>query len=259
MNDISIEESRKEAYRQMALFAENRREYYDGKSPSSPTLDKLLSKDVIMFAGRGVKDADQFVEEAFRAIESSSEETVIGNTWQRLIANIAKDTIDAGDLVTVRDGILWCCELKSQPNTVNSSSKPQELRALKDKVEDKLHTARPTHQPVKAAFCVMRSKKPIDITVTYQSGPYDRPNADLDGFEYRYLAGEAFWKWLMGIPGPEFLINEPSAIETKDVVAKRKACIVRLTEQMHEELAENGLGNTIDDVLELKKIKLLGE
>lgn len=49
-----------------------------------------------MFAARGVATAEEFVLEAFRACESSSEETVMGNLWQALIAAISSDTLDTG-------------------------------------------------------------------------------------------------------------------------------------------------------------------
>lgn len=110
------------AYDMLREFSAKRAAYY--RDSSKINLKKLLGKDVIMFAARGVATAEEFVLEAFRACESSSEETVMGNLWQALIAAISSDTLDTGDMMTVRDGALYVCELKSQVNTTNSASFP---------------------------------------------------------------------------------------------------------------------------------------
>ncbi|MFR5828898.1 MAG: PmeII family type II restriction endonuclease, partial [Adlercreutzia equolifaciens] len=146
-------------------------------------------KDVIMFAARGVATAEEFVLEAFRACESSSEETVMGNLWQALIAAISSDTLDTGDMMTVRDGALYVCELKSQVNTTNSASFPQELRELKDKCETQRRFKRASNQQVLPAFCVLRHNKAIDEIRTYQPDERDQANRDIAGFQYRYLTG----------------------------------------------------------------------
>ena len=71
------------AYDMLREFSAKRAAYY--RDSSKINLRKLLGKDVIMFAARGVATAEEFVLEAFRACESSSEETVMGNLWQALI------------------------------------------------------------------------------------------------------------------------------------------------------------------------------
>ena len=48
------------------------------KSYRKMHLSQLLGKDVLLFAARGVTTAYAFVDEAFKAAESSSEETVMG-------------------------------------------------------------------------------------------------------------------------------------------------------------------------------------
>lgn len=78
------------AYDMLREFSAKRAAYY--RDSSKINLKKLLGKDVIMFAARGVATAEEFVLEAFRACESSSEETVMGNLWQALIAAISSDT-----------------------------------------------------------------------------------------------------------------------------------------------------------------------
>lgn len=71
------------AYDMLREFSAKRAAYY--RDSSKINLRKLLGKDVIMFAARGVATAEEFVLEAFRACESSSEETVMGNLWQALV------------------------------------------------------------------------------------------------------------------------------------------------------------------------------
>ena len=139
-----IKMQREIAYSKLSEFSSNREEYYRDKSKIN--LKKLLSKDVVMFAARGIDNAHDFVEEAFRACESSSEETVMGNTWQSIITAISSDTLDTGDMMTARDGALYVCELKSQSNTTNSASFPQELRELKDKCESQRRFRRASKQ-----------------------------------------------------------------------------------------------------------------
>lgn len=248
----SIQRQRDVAYGLLGEFAQKRIAWYG--DVSKVNLRKLLAKDVIMFAARGVASADEFVAEAFRACESSSEETVIGNTWQAVIAAISSDTLDTGDMMTVRDGALWVCELKSQANTVNSSSFPQELRELKDKCAAQERFRRASGQPVRPAFCVLRNPRPVDEVRVYRADPRDLPNRDIDGFEYRYLAGDAFWLWLTGFDSVEGLVADVDLIANEGVVEARAACLARLRAEMREALAAHGLGETMNDVLKLKKL-----
>ena len=206
-----------------------------------------------MFAARGINSAEEFVIEAFRACESSSEETVMGNTWQAIITAISSDTLDTGDMMTSRDGALYVCELKSQTNTTNSSSFPQELRELKEKCEAQRRFRRASNQTVKPAFCVLRNNRSIDEMRTYHADARDQANQDIDGFEYRYLAGSAFWLWLTGFESVEGLVNDVERIHVGEVVQARAECIARLKKEMHNALSERGLGNTMNDVLALKK------
>ena len=111
---------------------------------------------------------------------------------QALIAAISSDTLDTGDMMTVRDGALYVCELKSQVNTTNSASFPQELRELKDKCETQRRFRRASNQQVLPAFCVLRHNKAIDEIRTYQPDERDQANRDIAGFQYRYLTGAGF-------------------------------------------------------------------
>lgn len=214
-----------------------------------------MEKDIVMFAARGVANADEFVLEAFHAKESTSEETVMGNTRQALCAAVSADTLDTGDMTTLRDGNLYMCELKSQTNTVNSSSFPQELRELKDKCENASRYRRASKQKVLPAFCVMRAKAPKDEWRTYQPAERDVANADLAGFEYRYLQGPAFWQWLIGYDSIDDLILDFGEIDLGDVAQARQECIERLRAEMRSALAEEGLGDTMNDVLKLRKLR----
>ena len=69
-------------------------------------LSQLLGKDVLLFAARGVTTASAFVDEAFKAAESSSEETVMGSTRQEL-AILLSNSADTGDMTVVRDGVKY--------------------------------------------------------------------------------------------------------------------------------------------------------
>lgn len=240
------------AYEKLSEFARNRESYYADKSKIS--LKKLLSKDVVMFAARGIDNSYDFVDEAFKACESSSEETVMGNTWQSIITAISSDTLDTGDMMTVRDDALYVCELKSQTNTTNSASFPQELRELKDKCEAQKRFRRSSNQDVLPAFCILRSNKPIDEMRTYHPDSRDQANKDIDGFEYRYLAGSAFWRWLTGFDSVEGLVDDTSRISTGKVKQAREECRKRLQDEMSQALSEHGFGTTMNDVLELKRI-----
>ena len=246
-----IAKQRDIAYQKLDDFAANRTAYYRDKSKIN--LKKLLSKDVVMFAARGISTAEEYVIEAFRACESSSEETVMGNTWQAIITAISSDTLDTGDMMTSRDGALYVCELKSQTNTTNSASFPQELRELKEKCEAQRRFRRASNQEIRPAFCVLRNSRSIDEIRTYHADIRDQANQDIDGFQYRYLAGSAFWLWLTGFESVEGLIDDVNRIHVGDVAIARSECLARLQEEMREALSERGLGSTMNDVLMLKK------
>ena len=157
-------------------------------------------------------------------------------------------------MMTVRDGALYVCELKTQTNTTNSSSFPQELRELKDKCEAQRRFRRASNQPVRAAFCVLRDKKAIDKEITYQPSDRDLANQDIAGFQYRYLTGAAFWRWLTGFDSEKGLVSDVSLINSADVRLARQECIDRLQEEMRCALEEHGLDNSMNSVLVLKHL-----
>jgi len=234
---------------EFADFADNRVAWYgDSKKVS---LQHLLNKDVLMFAARGVLTADEFVEEAFRAMESSSEETVMGNLWQRTIAAISAKTLDTGDFISEKPDALWVCEVKSQTNTTNSTSVVQELRNLKTRTEDLKGYKRGSSKPLKSAFCVIRGPRADEERVFKVNPSRPKVNADLDGFQYRYLVGSAFWEWLTDYKSAKELVDNIGDLQVAKVRQAREACLARLKQEMSDALSAKGLGATMDDVLKL--------
>ncbi|WP_449371777.1 PmeII family type II restriction endonuclease [Arthrobacter psychrolactophilus] len=243
------------AHRDVALsmiaeYQQKRIEWYEKQK-----LKDMLRKDITMFVARGCTTPSEYLAEAFRAIESSSEETVMGSLWQRILASISEDTLDMGDLTTVRDGVLWVLELKSQTNTTNSSSLPQELRSLRTRMEEVEGRRRASRQPVKAALCVARDGRVgKDQTLVYASSTLQRENRDLDGFEYRYLTEPKFWQWLAGYDSEIGLLMPLSDIDGSTVKASREACLTRLTGELAQQLYVNKLGSSINDLVLLRDI-----
>ncbi|MEX0750592.1 MAG: PmeII family type II restriction endonuclease [Dehalococcoidia bacterium] len=213
-------------------------------------LRDLLSKDVLMFALRGVATSDGFVEQAFAALESSSEETTMGHTWQRILKDLAEPAvIDAGDFLAEREGALWVIEEKSQTNTLNASSLAQTVRALKDRVERYRTFQQARRQPVKAMIGVMRGRED-DREMRFPAGGPRTENRDLEGFEYRYIVGPAFWRWLTGRPSILSLIGDFTDA-TAVLVEARQDCLARLQLEIAELLAQHSLPPTIASVITL--------
>lgn len=206
-----------------------------------------------MFVARGINTAEGYVAEAFRAAESSSEETVMGTSWQNIIAQISVNTVDSGDLTAERDDAVWVCEIKSQTNTTNSTSFAGELRALRARMEEISRRRRSTNKPVRGAICITRDKKAKDEIRIYDND-WPPENRDLKGFEYRYITGEKFWRWLTGYPSEIGLLMPLGQIEGGREVAKaRAASLRRLKKELKNMLSEHGLTNSIDDLVELRK------
>lgn len=223
------------------------------------TLKEILSKDIAMFVARGISTSDELVEEAFKAKESSSEETVMGNTWQKMLATISEDTLDTGDLTTVRDGVLWVCELKSQTNTTNSSSFPQELRGIRTRMAELTSRRRASNQDVRAAYCILRDNsnkgRGVDEDKIYKPGHFQIENKDLDGFEYRYITGRQFWKWLTGFESELAILMPLSDLEgslSREVKQARDHAIFKIKSELRGKLDANDLDYSIDSVVKLR-------
>ena len=216
-------------------------------------LQQILAKDYLLFAARGALTANEYVIEAFHAVESSSEETSLGNFTQRMIAKISDQTLDSGDLTTEREGAIWVCELKAQTNTTNSSSFPQELRGLRTRMNEIKGRRRTSNQPVKAALCITRDWKSIDEVRVYHCPEIQVENRDLDGFEYRYLSGAAMWRWLTGRYDSAVRLLMPlmTMVDTTEIKEERERAISRLERELTAQLKRHHLNTTIDDVAEL--------
>ncbi len=226
-------------------YAERRLHFYRVKK-----LGDLLTKDVLMFALRGVASSEAFVEQAFAALESSSEETNMGTTWQKILKDLSYPAvIDAGDILAERESALWVVEVKSQTNTLNSSSLPQTLRSLKERIEYHRSFQQARRQPVKATIGVMRGRE-SDQELTFTSTGTRTENRDLDGFTYRYLVGPAFWRWLTGRPSILSLIGDFSA-EAASLAEARARCLANIQAEMRELLAKHDLSPTIASVIKL--------
>lgn len=227
------------------------------------SLKTVLKKDIAMFAARGVTTPDEYIDSAFSAVESSSEETVMGNQWQKILASISENTLDTGDLTTVREDTLWVCEVKSQANTHNASSFPQELRGLRTRMEENTGRRRSSGQPVKAAYCVLRDGrrggKGFDEIRTFKSNDIARENRDLDGFKYRYITGQKFWKWLTGFESEIAILMPLSGFQ--DMLGNlvrdaREEAKERLKRELRKELGAHGLGTSIDDIVRFRDLYL---
>lgn len=252
-----LAEARRDSLKIISSYQERRIWWYE-----TLKLFDVLQKDIAMFAARGVATADQFLEEAFKAKESSSEETMMGTHWQQILATISKETFDTGDLTTERDGAIWVCEVKSQTNTTNSSSFPQELRSLRTRQQEISRRKRSKNQQVKAAYCVLRDGrnkgKGVDENRVFPSDDVLKENVDLAGFEYRYISGKQFWGWLTGFESEVALLMPLGNLHSggHKVAVARGEAIDRLKRELHLKLAEFGLDNTIDDVVKLRDLYL---
>ena len=234
------EEARRESARSILnAYIQSRIAFYDGTGSSSMTYERLLGKDFAIYALRGIETAEDYAREAFHAVESSSEETAMENA------------IDTGDLTATRDGAVYVIELKSQENTTNSSSFPNELRSLRQRMKEITGRKRASNQRVEAAICITRSTISKDEWRTFEVSGVTQENADLKNFRYRYLSGTAMWQWLCGIDSPYGLIRPFSSINSEAVLLARESSLERVTTQLLEELDKNGLPHTLDGVAEL--------
>lgn len=257
--DAILPEHRAKALELIKEYQNRRLDWYRGNlkpKDRNPSLKKLLAKDIAMFAARGITTAEEYVEAAFHAIESSSEETIMGNTWQDILTAISDNTVESGDFTTDREGIRWICELKSQTNTTNSSSFPQELRTLKALVDESYKRQKDSRKQVKAAICISRDDKPKDEMKTYTSSDSHHENRDLNGFEYRYITGEKFWRWLTGYSSAVGLLMPLSHNITggDEVAEARTQCIQSLKCELLELLTKHNLSNSIDDLVKLRAL-----
>lgn len=219
-------------------------------------LDDLLGKDVLMFAARGVTTASNFVVEAFKAAESSSEETVMGSTRQAL-AILLSNSADSGDLTVVRDGVKYYCEMKSQTNTTNFGSLAAVLQELKYDVDNDQSRAHRTvtNQGVGAALLISRSSKTVDEErVFHCDSVAKQPYSMLEGFTYRYISGRAMWQWVADVDDPIELVQPLTRLDDGGRVASaRSDALSRIHHELNKRLLARHLPDAIDSVYELVK------
>lgn len=242
MTGIISPDPRQIVARRIEEYREGRLLYY---SDRASLLDDLLKKDPFIPALRGVQTAHEWLEEAFHAHESSSEETVMGNTWQKILGDLTSNAVGGGDFLFEKDDVLWILEIKTQPNTINAGGLIQILRSLKEKVRSHSRDSVPGRRGVRPGIGILRGT-PTDTERYYEAkGAVDR---DIDGFQYRYMVGSSFLSWLTGLDNPASLIE----VAPGDTLSSaREACRNRLHNQLDSLLTERGLSNDVGSVIRL--------
>lgn len=241
-NDLQVQ-ARELVDRTVDDYCRRREDYYS----DAKLLPKLLKKDVIMVALRGVTSAHEWLDEAFAAHEASSEETSMGNAWQEIVTNLSPSAVGAGDVLVERESILWVVEIKSQTNTLNSASRAQTLKALKAKAMEHLKVKAPGRRGVRSMVGILRGPASDKQKTFVARQAVDR---DIDGFEYREMVGAPFLVWLTGFSSLHDLVD-PTAPRSTKLAGTRSACIARLHRELEERLHARGLDDTVGSVLEL--------
>lgn len=216
-------------------------------------LENLLGKDVLLFAARGVDTATGFVKEAFKAAESSSEETVMGSSRQALAIRLS-NSADSGDMTIVRDGVKYYCEMKSQTNTTNFGSLAAVLQELKFAVDHDQSSAHRmvTKQGIGAAILISRSTKTLDEErVFHCDSTAKQPYSALEGFTYRYISGRAMWRWVADVDDPIELLQPLVRLDTGRISEARARALERIENELRQQLTTNNLPDTIDSVYKL--------
>jgi hypothetical protein len=223
-------------------YLSRRLAYY--AAPKS-VLRGLLRKNGLVYALRGVKSADEFAEQSFYAHEASSEETMLGNAWQAALAAISPNSVGGGDLRTERDGTLWIIQVKTSRGQ-NAGAEAQDLRMLKTKL-----VAETDHHPgrrnVKAMLGFVRGPAADDWR-TYRS--QSRANADIDTFQYHYMAGATFLKWCSADFDNTRLLDVLRE-QIDQVRTARRACLAELQGLLRQQLSQVGMAPTMESVLRL--------
>ncbi len=225
-----------------ATYLERRQAFY---ANPAVIVRKLLRRDPMIYALRGVGSAEEFVESAFIAHEASSEETMMGNAWQAALAAIAPNSVGGGDLRTEREGTLWIIQVKMS-RLQNSGAEAQDLRMLKAKL-----TAESDHHP---------GRKNVKAMLGFVRGPFanewrmhrskSMANADIDGFQHQYMAGSAFLNWCSADFDQESLFGS-LADEIGGVRDAREKCLIEVQRLVSELLTRSNLGADFKDVLRL--------
>jgi hypothetical protein len=225
-------------------YVEKRIAFY---SDSGRILDSLLKKDILLLALRGIHTADEFVEHAFSAFESSSEETMWGNAWQEALAKATPNTVGGGDLRTERDGTLWIIQLKLGPQ--NAGTQAQDIRVLKGKV-DQERDHHPGRKNVKGMYAIVRGK-PANEWRNHRSTV--AVNRDIDGFQYQYMRGSEFLRWVGAEFAHENLVAALTA-QTERVRLARESSLAAVKDALMDRLRQAGLPLDVSGVLRLSEL-----
>jgi hypothetical protein len=238
------EESRERArllvQRAIEDYVEKRIAYYSRRD----LLKDLLRKDHLIFALKGARSANDWLTEALNAHESSSEETMMGNSWQQILGNLSR-SVGAGDLLVEKDDMLWVVEMKSQTNTLNAVSLAQTVRSLRRKVLDQQQPRTPGRRGVFAMIGVIRGPA-ADSYLRYSATT--RENADIDGFQYRYIVGAPFRAWLTGLSNPAELISDWRDLAERMGQA-RDQCRIRVLSELVKVLSDRKLPLDVNSIL----------
>ena len=223
-------------------YRNNRLKYYTTRKS---LLRDLLKKDPMIPALRGALTAHRWLDEAFSAHESSSEETVMGNVWQQILTDLSTHSVGAGDFLFEKEDILWVLEMKTQVNTLNGPGRAQTLKTLKERIREHSSIRTPRLRGVMPMIGVLRGDPKDQIRTHRTRAPENR---DIDGFQYRYMVGAPFRSWLTGVANPAELIDMHSGqiLETA-----RRDCLARLHQELNALLQERNLPDDIKSVLTL--------
>ena len=195
------------------------------------------------------------MDEAFKAAESSSEETIMGNTRQEL-AILLSNSADTGDMTVVREGVKYYCEIKSQTNTTNFGSLAAVLQELKYDVDHDPSSAHRTvtNQRIGAALLISRSTRTIDeFRVFHCDSVAKKPYSMLEGFHYRYISGRAMWRWVADVDDPIELVQPLANLDGGQVAKVRADALKRMHQELQKRLNDLELNDDIDSIYELVK------
>lgn len=242
--DNSLQRARELVARSIDEYSGKRLAYYTRRRG---LLKDLLKKDPLLAALRGVTTASGWLDEAFNAHESSSEETMMGSAWQQILTDLSSHSVGAGDFLFEKEDMLWVLEMKSQTNTLNAPALAQTLKVLKQRVLDHSGIRTPRRRGVSAMIGVLRGDA-LDLWRTFSARSAE--NRDINGFQYRYMVGAPFRAWLTGLTHPSELV-EASSEQGASLLSARNDCRQRLQRELDVLLREKGLPDDIQSVMRL--------